>query len=115
MVQKNDDRCVSTWTCDYCRSFLKTHGAVQKGKQEDLRARCLLLKKLIYHGLENIISLSKTQLRSMSNELKLPHSADISKDDLIKKTCDVMIGEANDTSECLISSIEIEERDEDAV
>ena len=45
--------------------------------------------------------------------MKLPHSADISKDDLIKRICDVMIGEANDISECLISSIEDEERDED--
>ena len=42
----------------------------------------------------------------------MPHSAGILKDDLIKRICDVMIGEANDISECLISLIE-DERDED--
>ena len=63
LILKNDDRDVSTWTRDYCRSFLKTYRAVQQGKQEELRTRCLLLKKIIYQGLENIISLSKTQLR----------------------------------------------------
>ena len=99
---------MATWACDHCQSFSKSHRAVQQGKQEELSARCLLLKKLMHHVLENAISLSKTKLRSVSSELKLPHSADVSKDKLISSMCDVMVENANYTAECMISSIEDE-------
>ena len=88
---------------------------MQQGNQVELRARCLLLKRLMHHGLENLILLSKTKLRSMSNELKLPSGADIVKDDLIVNTCNVMVGDENDTVESTLRLIEEEERNEDVI
>ena len=115
LTQKNDDRDLSTWTCKCCRSFLNSQEAVQQGNQAELRARCLLLKKLMCHGLENLFLLSKPKLRSMLNELKLTSGVDIVKDDLIVNTCNVMVGDNNDTAECMLSLIEDEERNEDVI
>ena len=42
-------------------------------------------------SLENLISLSKTELRLMSAELILPFGAEISKDNLIKNVSNTII------------------------
>ena len=57
---KNDDEDVSTWTCEYSQSFLKSHKAVQQKNISEFHTRCELLKKIWSRGLENLISLSKT-------------------------------------------------------
>ena len=106
MRQKNDDNDVSTWTCECIKKVLKSHGSVQEGNQDKIHSRCLLLKKLIYYGLENVMSMSKTTLRSMSADLTLPFGADISKDDLILNMHNVMIHNHNDTIEQMLTLVE---------
>ena len=51
----------------------------------------------------------------MLNELKLPSSSDIVKDDLIANICNVMVGDENDTAESIPSLIEDKERNEDVI
>ena len=75
----------------------------------------LVAKKLIYYSLESMISLSKTQLKLILNELKLPHSADALKYNSIKRSCNVIVKEANKASEHMISAIEDEDADENVV
>ena len=115
LIQKNDDKDLSTWTCEHCRQFLKSHDAVWQGNQAELRVRCLLLKKIMHHGLENLISLSKTKLRSMWNELKLPSGAEIVKDDLTVSMSNAMVGDENYAVESMLRLIEEEEKNENAI
>ena len=88
---KNDNEDISAWTCEYCQSALHAHGAVKSGNKSELQARCELLKKLLSCNLDNLITLSKTELRSMSLQLSLPSGSDATKDDLIKNISHVMI------------------------
>ena len=55
------------------------------------------------------MSLSKTELRSMSAELTLPFGTETSKDDLIKNVFDVMIHKKVETAGQMLSIIENEE------
>ena len=50
-----------------------------------------IVKKLLSYSLENLISLSKIELRSISIELTLPFGAEIPKDDLIKNVSNAII------------------------
>ena len=66
---KNDDRDISTWTCDYSRQFLERHGS-QQGNKAELKEICVLLKHLIANVQENLFTLSKIELRCMCTDLK---------------------------------------------
>lgn len=66
LKNKNNDDDMSSWACEHCQLHLKAHNAVQRGNKGELRSRCALLKKLIAHGLQNLMSFSKTELKSMS-------------------------------------------------
>ena len=44
---KNVDTDVSTWTCNHCKTFLKSYKAIQQGNVNELRNRYSLLKQLI--------------------------------------------------------------------
>ena len=105
----NDDEDTSAWTCEYCQSVLNSCGAVKQGNKSELHARCELLKNLLSYGLENLISLSKPELRSMAADLTLPFGTEISKDDLIKNVFDVMILKKVETAGQMLSVIENEE------
>ena len=105
---KNDDTDMSTWTCDYCKQFLKRHGAAQQGNKAELKERCVLLKHLIANGLENLFALSKTELKSMCADLKFP-ILNVSKDDMIKNVSDSMQNNSGDTTSDILESIEGEE------
>ena len=109
---KNDAADVSTWTVQHCKSFLKSHGAVQQGNKNELIARCVMLKHLIENDLENLMSLSKTELRSMCVELKLPDAKDMPKDHMIQIVSDAMLGIHGDTASDLIAFIDEEDSDE---
>ena len=109
MRQKNDDEHVSTWTCEYRKSFLKLHKVVQEGNQAKLRNRCLLLKKLIHYGLENLITMTKSALRQMSSNLTLPFGAEASRYDLINNVSNVMIHNNDDTVEDILALVEKED------
>ena len=67
-------------------------------------------KKLMHCGLENLILLSKTSLRSMSAELTLEFGADISKDDLITNGSNVTIENEEDMVDLILAFIEKEEK-----
>ena len=56
---KNDYSDVSTWTCDFCKNFLKSYGAIHQGKKQELIDRCALLKYLITNRLEFLITFSR--------------------------------------------------------
>ena len=88
---KNDNENISTWIYKYCELFLKLHKVVQQGNKLESYARYELLKKLLSCSLENLISLSKTELKLMSAELILPFGAEISKDNLIKNVSNTII------------------------
>ena len=113
--QKNDDEDASTWTCEYCKKNFKSHDAVQEGNQAKLQSRCVFLKKLISCGFENLMSMSKTDLRQMSANLTLPFGADVSKDDLIANISNVMINNHNDTIEDALALVEKEDGFEDLI
>ena len=91
MKSKNDVTYPSTWTCDHIKSFLKSHGEVQSVIKAELLDRCHLLIHFIKNDLDNLISLSKPELRSMCAEFQFPVSADISKDNMIKSVSDAMM------------------------
>ena len=67
--------------------------------QTELSQRLLLLKKLIHYGIEKLMSLSKTELRSMSKALMLPFGADISKEDLITNVSNIMINKEEESAD----------------
>ena len=104
--EKNNYSDVSTWTCECYKSFLKSCKAVQQGNKNELIDRCELLKHLIENGLEILISLSKTELKSMSSTLSLPCTPDISKDDIIQDFFNVMLEVCGDTSNNVLAMIE---------
>ena len=70
---------------------------------------------MIYYGLENLMSMSKTTLRSISTDLTLPFGAEISKDDLILNMSNVMIHNHNDTIEQTLTLVEEGEGCEEVV
>lgn len=111
---RNNDADASTWTCKHSESFLKTYGSVQKGNKAESRDECLL-KPLIANGLESLVSLSKTELRSACSELKSHDAADTSEDDIIKSVSGMFLNNYGDTTNGMISLIDEEMRDEDAV
>ena len=41
LKSKNDDSDVSTWTCEHCKSFSKSHDAIQKGNNQESTHRCV--------------------------------------------------------------------------
>ena len=112
LKNKNDDEDMSSWSCEYCQSYLKAHKAVQRGNKGELQSRCTLLKKLITCGLQNLMSLSKTELKSMSLQLSLTHSADTSKDELITNISNVLIDNQADTSNQMLDIIDNENDNE---
>ena len=112
---KNDAADISTWTCEHCKSFLKSYGAVQQGNRNELINRCVMLKHLIENELETLTSLSKTELRSMCVELKLPDIKDMSKDNMIKSVSDAMLGIHGDTAIDVLALIDEEESDESLI
>ena len=85
------------------------HKVNLQGNEAKLCNRYFLLKKLICYGLEKIISLSKTSLKSMSADFTLTFGVDISKDDLIENISNAMINNHNDTVDQIVASIEEEE------
>ena len=115
LKQKNDNEDASTWTCECCEKFLKSHNALQEGNLAKSQSRCVLLKKLISHGFENLMSMSKTDLRQMSANLTLPFDANISRDDLIMNISNVMINNHNDTIEDILELVEKEDGFEDLI
>ena len=109
---KNDYSDVSTWTCEFCKDMLKSHGALQQGNKKELIDRCVLLKHLIANDIEHLMSASKTDLKSMSNALSLPCGLGVSKDDMITNVSNVMLDMFGDTSNGVLALIEEEERNE---
>ena len=105
---KNREDDVFTWTYEYCKSFLKLHKASQQGNKKELVDRCILLQFLIENSLEHMISLSKTELKSMLSALTLPFGEGISKDDMIRNVSDVLLGVFGDTSNGVLTVIEEE-------
>ena len=93
LKNKNDQENVSTWTYECSQSFLKSHKAVQQGSRTELHARCELLKKVLSHDLENLMSISKKKLRSKLVELAFQFGTEMSKDNLIKNMADAFIDE----------------------
>ena len=67
---------------------------------------------MTHYGLEKLVSLSNTELRSMAAELTLPHSVEIKKDDLIKSVSNVMIDNEEDAIDMILMLIEKEEEDD---
>ena len=67
------------------------------------------LQKLIQCGLEKLVYISKTELRSMSEELTLPFGSKISKDDLIMNVSNDVINNEDDTVNLMLALIDIEE------
>ena len=109
---KNDYSDVSTWTCEFCKDVLKSCGAVQQGNKKELSDRCALLKYLVANGLEFLMSASKTELKSMSDALSLPHGHGVSKDDMITNVSNVTLDVYGDISNGVLALIEEEERNE---
>ena len=70
------------------------------------------IKKLIQCGLEKLVSLSKTELRSMSEELTLPFGSETSKDYLIMNVSNETINNEYDTADLMLRFIEMEEENE---
>ena len=88
---------------------------MQEGNKNELIERCKLLKFLIENRLENLMAMSKTELKSMPSALSLPHGLDTSKDDTIRNISNVMLGMHGDTSNDVLAVIEEEERNFDEV
>jgi len=106
---KNDEEDPCTWTGEFCKTYLKTHGAVCQGKKTELINRCVLLKKLIAGGLEKLITLSKIDLRLMCTQLTLPDCSSITKDCLIKSVSDVTLGDYGVTTNGMLAQIDNED------
>ena len=82
---------------------------MHSGNKSELQARCKLLKKLLSYRLDNLMTLSKTELRSMSLQLSLPSGSDATKDDLIKNISDVMIHNQVDAAGHILSLVDNED------
>ena len=105
MKSKNDDKDVSTWTGEFCKSFFKSHGDMHQGNKSELINSCLLLKKSIAGGLEKSMTLSKIELRSMCTQLTLSDSSSIKKDSLIKSVSDFILDNYGDTPNWILAEI----------
>ena len=70
-----------------------------------------MVENLIENDLEDLISLLKTELRSMCVEFKLPNINDITKDNMIKSVSDAMLGIHSDTASDILALINEEESD----
>ena len=90
-IGNNNDSDASTWTCEHCKSFLKSCEAVQLGSEIELIDRCVLLKHLIANGHEKLMTLWKRDLISTSDELPLHHENYVSKDNMIKNVFNVVL------------------------
>ena len=66
---------------------------------------------MISYGLQNLISLSKTELRSISADLVVPFGVGIPKVDLITSASDAIISKHDEAADKMLASIE-EEKDE---
>ena len=104
---------MSTWTCEYCKSFLNSYKDLLQVNKNEFIDRCVWLKHLIANGLENMMSLSKTELKSMSPALMLPYGQDLSKDDMIMNVLNLMLWAHGDTSNGVLAVIDEEERNAD--
>ena len=80
------------WTGNDCKSFLRLHKGLLTGNIKVLRQRCILLSKLIEHDLQNIISLSVSELRKMCNDLKIQAGT---KDELVERVFSVLVNDSN--------------------
>ena len=66
-----------------------------------------IIKKMIYYGLEKLVSLSKNELRSLSEELTLPFGSEMSKYNLVINFSNDMIKKGDDTADIILALIEI--------
>ena len=71
-----------------------------------------VIKKIVSNGLENLVSVSKTELTSMCDDLKFPFGSEISKDNLIENASDTMINNNNEIADETLSLIEMKEENE---
>ena len=62
-----------------------------------------------------MVSLPKSDLRAMSEDLTMPFSEDISKDELIKSVSNAMINNEEQTFDEMIVLIEIGEEDKGSI
>ena len=104
---------MSAWTYEYCKHFLKLCKAVLQGNKKELIDRCILLKHLTANDLENLMPLSKIELRSVPSTLTLPCRQDMSKDVVIRNVSNAMLGACGDVSNGVLAAIEEEERNAD--
>ena len=70
---------------------------------------------LIENGLEELISLSTTELGSLCRELLLLDAASVSKDKMINSVSDAMINNYGDTTNGTLTLIDEDGIDEDAL
>ena len=91
---------------------MKKCNAVFQGNKAELHARCNLLPQLIYYGLEKLVYLSNTELRSMSEELTLTFGSETSKDNLIMNVSNEMIKNEDGIADLMLALIGIEEENE---
>ena len=85
---KNTDK----WTGNDCKSFLQLHKGLLTGNIKVLRQRCILLSKLIEHDLQNIISLSVSELWKMCNDLNIQAGT---KDEMVERVFAVLVNNCN--------------------
>ena len=75
-----------------CKSFLWLHKGLLTGNIKVLRQRCILLSKLIEHDLQNIISLSVSELRKMCNDLNIQAGT---KDKMVERMFTILVNNCN--------------------
>ena len=63
----------------------------------------------MYYRQEKLASLSKTKLRSMSEELTLPFGSEISKDNLVMNLSNKIINNEDGTTNPILALVEMEE------
>lgn len=97
---------VSTWTCNYCKTFLKSYNAIQQGNVNVLRNRCYLLQKLISNNLQWIICLSMAELKQMSTRFSSPLGT---KDEMVKNIYNIMVDTFSDTSSSIVECLDRDE------
>ena len=68
-----------------------------------------VVKKIFSNGLEDVMWLSKTELRSMSAEMTLPLGTETNEDDVINNLSNAMINNQVEAAGQMISLIENEE------
>ena len=103
---KNVNTNVLTWTCNYCKIFLKSYKAIQQGNMNVLRNRCYLLQKMISNDLQWIMCLSIAELKQMSTRLLSPLGT---KDNMVQNICNIMIDAFTDTSSSIVECLDRDE------